>query len=133
VAGATAAHAQCDQKVVISSSKTEHLGADSMVTHSENDSTTVEFDKTNLDVTVRGADRNQHLKGTVKSYSCDWSVPFKEGKTVIKATLANEEGETRDLTITVTGTGGKVGFLAELAGDEIQRIRLVVDRFEAVP
>lgn len=129
-AGATATYAQCDQKAVISSSKTEHLGADSTVTHSESDSTTVAFDRTTLDVTIKNVDRNQHMKGTVKSYDCNWSVPYKEGKTVIKGTLTNDEGESRDLTITVTGTGGKISFLAELPGDEDQRIRLVVDKFE---
>ncbi|HEV2355475.1 MAG TPA: hypothetical protein VGR89_14600 [Puia sp.] len=129
-AGTNATYAQCDKKVVITSTKTEHLAADSSVAQSENDSTTVEFDRTTLDVTVRSPDHDQHLKGTVKSYSCDWSQPYKEGKTVIKATLTNDEGETRDLTITVTGTGGKVGFLAELSGDETQRIRLLVDKFE---
>lgn len=129
VAGTTATYAQCDKKVVVTSSKTEHLGADSSVIRTDDETDTVEFDKTTLNVTIHNAERDQKLKGTVNSYTCDWSSPFKEGKTVLKATLTNENGESRGLTITVTGKGGKVSFLADVEGED-EKVRLVVDKFE---
>jgi hypothetical protein len=129
IAGTTTTYAQCDKKVVVTSSKTEHLGADSTVQRTDDESVTVEFNKDTLNVAISSSNGNQNLAGKVKSYSCDWSTPFKEGKTVLKATMTNENGESRDLSITVTGKAGKIGFLAEVEG-EPDRIRLVVDKFE---
>jgi hypothetical protein len=127
--GAITTYAQCDKKVVITSSKTEHLGADSTVVRTDDETCTVEFDKTNVNVAIKNSNGDQNLKGVVKSYSCDWSTPFKEGKTALKATLTGDDGNPHDITITVTGKGGKIGFIAVVEG-EPERIRLVVDKFE---
>lgn len=128
IAGIATTYAQCDKKVVITSRTTQHLAADSTVTRTDDESDTVEFDKTTLNVTINGTNGVQKLKGTVTSYTCDWSSPFKEGKTVLKASLTNDQGETRGLTITVTGKGGKIGFLADVEG-EGEKVRLIVDKF----
>ena len=128
-AGTTAAYAQCDKKAVITSSKTEHLGADSTVTRTDDEQDTVVFDKTTLYVSIHNAERDQKLKGTIQSYTCNWPSPFKEGKTEIKGTLTNDNGESRGVTITVTGKGGKIGFYAVVEGEE-DRVRLIVDTFE---
>ena len=130
LAGTTAAYAQCDKTVVITSSKTEHLAADSStVTRTDDEQDTVQFDKTSLNITVHNAERVQKLNGTVQSYTCHWSSPFREGKTVVKATVTNDNGESRGVTITVTGTAGKIGFFAVVEGED-DRVRLVVDKFE---
>src|SRR5580658_5318578 len=123
------AHAQCGKKVVITSSKTEHLGADSAVQRTDDESCTVEFDKDSMNVAISSSNGNQTLKGTVKSYSCYWSAPFKEGKTVLMASLTGDDGSQHNITITVTGKAGKIGFLAEVEG-EPEKIRLVVDKFQ---
>lgn len=127
-AATPATYAQCDKTVVITSSKTEHLGADSTVIRTDDEMDTVEFDKTTLNVSINGANGFQKLKGTVNSYTCDWSSPFKEGRTVLKGTLTNDNGESRGLTITVTGKAGKISFLADVEGED-DRVRLVVDKF----
>jgi hypothetical protein len=130
IGGGMIAHAQCGKKVVITSSKTEHLGADSVVQRTDDETVTVEFDKDSLNVAINSSDGNhQTMKGTVKSYSCDWSTPFKDGKTVLKASLTGDDGNPHNLTITVTGKAGKIGFLAEVEG-EPEKIRLVVDKFQ---
>lgn len=128
IAGIATTLAQCDKKVVVTSSKTQHLAADSTVSRTDDESDTVEFDKTTLNVTINGANGLRKMKGTVTSYTCDWSSPFKEGKTVLKASLTNDQGETRGLTIIVTGKGGKIGFLADVEGEE-EKVRLIVDKF----
>ena len=119
--------AQCDKKVVLTSSKTEHLKADSTIDRSEDEKTVLEFDKTNITV-IPGSEEHK-LTGTIKSYTCDWSVPFKEGKTVLKATLADDH-ESHDVTITISGKGGKISLLAEVDDMTDKKIRLVVDSFE---
>lgn len=128
IAGTTGIYAQCDKKVVITSAKTEHLGADSTVVRTDDEQDTVEFDKTTLNVSIHNAERDQKLKGTVQSYTCHWNSPFQEGKTEIKGTLTNENGESRGVTITVTGKAGKISFFAVVEGED-DRVRLVVDKF----
>ena len=128
--GTLTAVAQCDKKVVLTSSKTEHLRADSTVDRSMDEKSVLEFDKTNFTVTITSESAEEHkMTGTVKSYTCDWKVPFKEGKTVLKATLADEH-ESHDITITISGKAGKISFLAEPDDMPDKKIRLVVDSFE---
>ena len=129
-AASTNSYAQCDKKVVLTSSKTEHLKADSSVDRSVDEKSVLEFDKTNFTVTITSEGAEEHkMTGTVKSYTCDWKVPYKEGKTVLKVTLADEH-ESHDLTITIGGKAGKISFLAEADDMPDKKLRLVVDSFE---
>ncbi|GGB07963.1 hypothetical protein [Puia dinghuensis] len=122
--------AQCDKKVVLTASKTEHLKADSSLDRSVDEKSVLEFDKTNFTVNITSDGAEEHkMTGTVKSYTCDWKTPFKEGKTVLKVTLADEH-ESHDLTITIAGKGGKISFLAEADDMPDKKLRLVVDSFE---
>jgi hypothetical protein len=127
-AGRTLSYAQCDKKVIITSSKTEHLGADSTVQQTEDEKTTVEFDKMNI--TIIPGSEDHKMTGTIKSYTCDWKVAFREGRTALKVTLADEHGETKDVRITIGGKDGKISFLAEMEDMPDRKIRLVVDKFE---
>jgi hypothetical protein len=124
----TLSYGQCDKKVVLTSSKTEHLGADSAVQDTKDEQTVVEFDKTNITVVAGGEDHK--MTGTVTSYNCNWSTPFKEGKTVIKVALSDHDGgDTKKITITIEGKGGKVRLLAEMDDDGNRKIRLNADSF----
>ena len=125
----TAAYAQCDRTVLITSSKTEHLGADSSVVRTVNETDTVEFDKTILKLKIHKPDRDLQLKGMVESYVCDWSSPFREGKTVLKILVTNDNGETGRFTITVSGKDGKIALVAEVE-ETGEKVRLLVDKFE---
>ena len=118
-------YAQCEKKVVLTSSRTEHLGADSAVQRAEEEKTTIEFDKKTITI----APGDQTLTGTIDSYTCDWSVPYKTGKTSLKITLSNPQGETKKATITITGKEGKIIFFAELDDNPDQKIRLYPDTF----
>ena len=46
-------------------------------------------------------------------------------------TLADDHGETKDIRITINGRDGKISFLAEMEDMPDNKIRLVVDKFEA--
>lgn len=119
-------YGQCDQKVVLTSSKTEHLASDSSVERTNDEQTTIEFDKTSITVTPG----DHTMTGKVLSHTCNWKVPFKEGKSVLKATLSNDNGESKNVTITIEGKNGKINFLAELDDADKKRIRLQIDKFE---
>lgn len=125
LAGYSFSYAQCDKKVILTSSKTEFLGADSTVERTKEEQSEVVFDKTSI--TVKPGDQSA-MTGTVNSYTCNWTTPYKEGKLVMKATFT-DGNESKNVTITVTGKGGKVIFLVELDGED-KRIRLTADKFE---
>ena len=121
------AQAQCSKKLIITASRTEFLGADSSLQRAEDEPSTVEFDSTN--VTVTHGTQQEKIVGTVSKYTCNWNVPFKEGKTVMKAAFSNEGGEVKNVTITITGKNNKITFLAEMDDQADRKIRLTADTF----
>ena len=120
-------YGQCDKKVLLTSSKTEHLGADSSVQRTDDENTVIEFDKTTFNVAPGGG---QPMTGKVNSVTCNWTTPFKVGRTQLKVTLSNPDGETKNATITIEGKNGKIILLAELEGEADKKIRLTADKFE---
>ena len=126
--GTLLSYGQCDKKVVITASKTQYLGADSAVQRTEEEQTSVEFDKTTI--TIIPGSEDHKMTGTVKSYVCNWPTAFKDGKTSIKVAVTNDNGQTMNLTITIGGKDGKINFLAEVDEEPEKKIRLIVDRFE---
>src|SRR5581483_9033338 len=75
-------YSQCDKKVILTSSTTEHLNGDSTVERTEIEHTQIEFDKNTITIVPGSEDHT--MTGSIKSISCNWSIPFKEGKTVLK-------------------------------------------------
>jgi hypothetical protein len=126
VAGCTMSFAQCEKNLVLTSSKTEHMNADGVVQRTDDETAKIELSKTSINVSVNDEHK---ITGTIKSQTCDWKVPFKEGKTVIKAAVANDQGEERNVTITIEGKEGKVTLLFEMDGMPDDRIRVGIDKF----
>jgi hypothetical protein len=124
--GGLLTYGQCEKKVVLTSSKTEHLRADSTIERTDDEQTVIEFDKSTISITPG----ENHMTGTVKSYTCNWTTPYKVGKTRLKVTLTNPEGESRDATLTIEGKDGHIVFLAELDNMPDKKIRLFADKFE---
>ena len=126
LAGSALSFAQCEKSLVLNSSKTEHLNATGAVQRTDDETAVIELTKTDLNVSVNGEHK---IAGKIKSQTCDWKVPFKEGKTVIKATVSNDEGEERNVTLTIEGKDGKVTLLFEMDGMPDDRIRVGIDKF----
>jgi hypothetical protein len=63
----------------------------------------------------------------ITSQTCNWSVPFKEGKSTFSASMA--EG-TFDLTI--EGKDGKIYLTAKKGDGTGNPIRMLADKFEQV-
>ena len=130
IAGVAASYAQCDKKVVLTSSKTEHLDATGAVKRTDDETAKIEINKA-ADLQISVNDEHK-MTGVIKSETCDWKVPFKEGKTVIKATVSNDQGEDRNVTLTIEGKDGKVTLLFEMEGMTDDRIRVGIDKFAEV-
>jgi hypothetical protein len=130
IAGSAVSYAQCGKKFTITTSKTEHLDAQGNLTHADDEKAVVVIGKTDLNITVTTANDEHKMTGTIKSDTCNWTVAYKEGKTVLKAVISNENGEDKNVTITIIGKDGKVTLLFEMEGEGDDRIRVTADKFE---
>jgi len=126
----TIAMAQCDKKVSFVSSKTEHLDDKGTVQDTQDEKTTVEFSKSGITVSISNDNGDQKMTGDVKSYTCDWQVPFKTGKASLSVTLKRDDGESRDFNITLEGKDGKITLVAVSPDEPGRQIRLTGDKFE---
>jgi hypothetical protein len=127
IAGSAMSFAQCDKKLVLTSSKTEHLDASGAVKKTVDETAQIEINKTDLTITVH---EDHKMTGKILADTCNWKVPFKEGKTVIKTILSDEQGEDKNVTLTIEGKDGKVTLLFEMEGMPDDRIKVGIDKFE---
>jgi hypothetical protein len=127
-AGSTLSFAQCDKKVNLSSSKTQHLDGQGTLQETVDEQTSIEINKS--DITVITDNGNQKMTGICKFDVCDWKVPFKDGKTVFNTTLNGDNGDSKNFTITIEGKNGKITLLAESKDMPDRKIRLDIEKFE---
>ena len=126
-----AGYAQCEKKVLLTSNVTEHLDASDSLQRSNDEKSTIHIGSTEIKI-IPGNDEEHQITGEIKSHTCNWTIPFKEGKSVIKAEMTDPRGETKNATITITGKDGKVTLLFELADMPERKIRVRIDKFEEV-
>lgn len=119
--------AQCDKEVKLITSKTEYLDAAGVVQRTVDEQSTIDIGKTDILIVPGNAD--QKMIGTIQSTTCTWSVPYKEGKSVIKALFAKEPGQQMHVTITIEGKEGQLTFLMEIAEMPDRKIRVWVEEF----
>ena len=124
---ATMGYGQCEKKTVLSATKTDHLAADSSLQRSDDGAITIEFDKTTFNV---NPPNESPLTGKVDSLICNWPTPYKVGKTWMKVTMTNQQGEVHHFTVTIEGKDGKVALYAKMESQPDQMIRLIADTFK---
>ncbi|MBC7830207.1 MAG: hypothetical protein H7122_20860 [Chitinophagaceae bacterium] len=125
--GSITGYAQCARQVILTSSKTEYLDSNGALQKTEEEKSVVEINKSEIIITPGNEDHK--MTGIIKSDTCNWKTPFKEGKTVIKATLSRD-GNTMNATITIEGKDGKITLLFEVEERPDRKIRIVADKFE---
>jgi hypothetical protein len=119
--------AQCDKNIKITASQTEYLDSTGNIQRVEPEKSTVEI--TGKDIVVIPGSEENMMKGKVRYTECNWKVPFKEGRMIIKTDL-ERNGESRATTITIEGKDGKVTFIAKADDVPNRLIRLTLDKFE---
>ena len=127
----SAVYAQCEKKLLLTSTVTEHLNASDSLQRSDDEKSTIEVGKAEITI-LPGNEAEQKITGVIKSHTCNWTVPYKEGKSVIKAEMSDPRGDTKNATITITGKNGKVTLLFELEEMPDRKIRVTIDKFEEV-
>ncbi|MEP6584118.1 MAG: hypothetical protein ABJA90_07615 [Ginsengibacter sp.] len=119
--------AQCDEQVILTSSTTEYLDSNNVVEKSVAENSTIKINKS-ASLTI--APGNDHeMTGTITQNSCDWKSPYKEGKSVISATIKDESGDVKNATLTIEGKDGKVTLVLEVKEMPGRKIRVAIDSF----
>jgi hypothetical protein len=120
-----ACFAQCDKTIVLNSSKTDHIDATGALLRTEDEAVVIEISKTEVNVAVNG---DHKIKAVIKSNTCDWKIPFKDGKTVIHG-VAQRDGQDKPVTLTLEGKDGKVTLLFQMDEALDDRVRVTIDKF----
>lgn len=128
LAGSMAGFAQCGKAVILTSSKTEYLDANMVLQRTTEENSVVEV--SDSVVTIAPGNEPRKMTATIKSNTCNWTLPYKEGKSVIKAMLSEGQEGIKNLTITIEGKDGKITLLAEVEEMPDRKIRVPVDSFE---
>ncbi len=120
-------YAQCGKKLVLNSVKTEYLDSTNTLQRSTDENTSIEI----VDSVITIKPNDNTITGEIKSQTCNWNVPYKEGKTVLK-TLLKTNNDERNATLTIEGKDGVVTLLVEMPEDPNKRIRVTLTKFEEI-
>lgn len=126
--GITLSYAQCGKNLILASSKTEYLDSNMVVQRTVEENSIIEISKSAL--TIVPGNPEQKMTFMIKSDSCKWNIPFKEGKTVIKVTMRNPNNDEKNATITIEGKDGRVILLMEQESMPDKKIRVTIEKFE---
>jgi hypothetical protein len=129
VAGANYVYGQCDKTVTIKSSKTVMLDEEGKIERTKDEATTITISKTEISIVPGDNDANV-MSGPVTATTCKWTTPYKDGKTVVKGTLTNGNGNELHATLTIVGVDGKVTLTFEAEEKGKRKVQVVADKFE---
>jgi hypothetical protein len=120
--GTLSSLAQCPENAVFTASKTSLSDPYGNPSGIKDEKTTLTFSKSAIRLNIDGKDRGD-LK--IMSQTCNWTTPYKVGKSVIKASM-NES----DYILTIEGIDGKVILTAVKQESDDSIIKLTADKFE---
>ena len=119
--------AQCDTKTLLTSAQTEYFGPDGK-SDVRPEKVVIEMTKTHIKVTHE----TKELNGDITDLKCNWTEAFRNGKTSFKTTLYEDNGDNRNVSITIEAKDGKATVLVEFLGQEQRKLKLIADKFEEV-
>ena len=125
---AVAANGQCQKKITWKSQKTEFLDASGKVQDIKDQPTKIET--TPAHITVTTEQDGEVIEGDIKDLACDWTQPFKNGKTTFSSLMAKSNGETREVTITIEGRDGKINITVEIEKMQGKKMRMLIDDYK---
>jgi|SRR5580704_7505150 hypothetical protein len=129
IAGLTSASAQCEKKITWTGAKAEFLDASGAVSRTLDEKVVVVSSKT--EIKLMHSDREDDaLSGKIKEFSCTWTDPFKNGKTVIKSDLTENNADTKSSTVTIEAKDGKITILLTMEDAETKIIKLYIDSYK---
>ena len=126
ITGSSISFAQCSKNFTLTSSKTEHLDEKGNVTQTVDEKAFIEVNKQNVQISLND---NREWSGTIKADTCNWTVPYKNGKSVLKTVLTNNNGAEKNITLTIEGKDGKLTLQFEMEG-EPEKIKVGIDSYQ---
>lgn len=129
VGATTFSYAQCQKNYTLSGVKTEYLDGSGTVQRVVEEKSQLVVEKDQITVT-HGEGDGDPASGPFKYESCTWKDAFKNGKSVLKSTLVNQNGQSTPVTLTIEGKDGKITLLVQLDDSPDRQIRVTVDKFE---
>lgn len=124
LAGTLSSFAQCEENYVLSSSVTNLADPEGNPTGVKDEKTVLTFSKTAILLNIDGNERGQ-LK--IVSHDCKWVIPYKAGKSIIKAILNDY-----NYTLTIEGKDGKVNLRVVKDESDDSILTMTVDKFETL-
>lgn len=124
-------YAQCDKKIVWTSMKEEWLNGKGELQHTDQDKVVIEMSRTGITLN-HNDDPNDAMTGSIKDFTCNWTEPYKNGKTVIKSDLMEGHGDVHDAILTVEGKGGQITITLQLNDKPDMVIRMYPDHHEEI-
>ena len=125
--------AQCDKKITWTASKGEFVDASGKVEQTIDEKIIVEMDKKQI-VLKHNNQEDDALTGEIKELTCEWKVPYKNGKTSFKSQLAEPNGDVKNAVVTIEGIDGKILITVDVtdpsgSGDN-KKIKIYVDSYK---
>ena len=115
-------YAQCDSAFTITSSQTVYLDSSDNVVRTVDELSTIRVSKTTVTITPGNS---RVMSGPVSKHECKWQVPYKDGRSLIIASLSNEAaGESRTINMLLEAKQGVLSLTATVDGDDNKRIKL---------
>ena len=122
-------NAKCDKKILWTSGKEEFTNGSGEVQKAEQNKITVEISKTEI-IFNHNDDPNDVMQGMIKEFSCNWTEPFKNGITVIKAELTEGHNDVQDAVVIIEGKDGQVIITLELNDKPDMKIKAYVENMK---
>ncbi len=120
-------YAQCGKNIRLTSSKTIHLDGNGTITRTEVEKSVVQISQSLITINVRDESKTVC---TIKSIECIWDIPFKKGKTLIEATLNTDDGEHKNVVLTIEGIDDQLFLLFEMEDRPDNKVKVIIDKFE---
>lgn len=125
-------NAQCNKTIKWSTEKQELLDASGTVVDVRHDHAVVEISEKTIRIHAEG--KNDQMSGTIEETTCEWTRPYKIGKTTYKVILSDPDGDRIETLVVVEGKDDQVCiYLHPSASDPTQRkVRIIVSKYEEV-
>jgi|JI6StandDraft_1071083.scaffolds.fasta_scaffold105298_1 hypothetical protein len=120
-------YVQCGKNIRLTSSKTIYMDGNGNITQTEIEKSVVEINQLLITINVRDESKTVC---NIKSIECNWDIPFKNGKTLIEATLNTKDGELKNVVLTIQGIDGQLILLFEMEDRPDKLIKVIIDMFE---
>lgn len=121
--------AQCLSKVRYTASKMEIVDSAMNVNGSQDAPVTLLISEKGFEG-VKGDIGEDSLHGTLKSVTCNWKEPYKNGKIVMVCDVKTPNEDLHDVNITIEAVDGKITILLNAKEHPNELIRLLVDKYE---